>query len=52
MNNNRQQRFQESARIHRLNIQKTLQHRLEVAQAKKDENLIRQLQAESEYYKN
>jgi len=35
---------------HRVNIQRSLQHRLEVAKAKGDENLIRQLQAEMSYY--
>lgn len=50
MNNNPQLRSKEVARIHRLNIQRSLQHRLEVAQAKGDETLIRQLQEESSYY--
>lgn len=50
MNNNRQQPFREAAQNHRLNIHTSLQHRLEVARAKGDENLISQLQAEINYY--
>jgi len=43
--NENMQRFQKAARTHhRVNIQRSLQHRLEVAKAKGDENLIRQLQ--------
>lgn len=34
------------ADVHRANIQKRLEHRLEVARAKGDENLIRLLEAE------
>ena len=48
--NNRQQRKLESLRTHRLSIQKSLQHRLEVARVKGDETLVRQLQIEAEYY--
>lgn len=47
---NRQQRFQEATKTHRANIQKSLEHRLEVAKAKGDETLIRQLEAEAKYY--
>lgn len=50
MNENMQQRFQKAGETHRVNIQRSLQHRLEVAKAKGDENLIRQLQAEMNYY--
>jgi hypothetical protein len=50
MNDNRQQRRQEAVSTHRLNIQKSLEHRLQVARAKGDENLLRQLEAESKYY--
>lgn len=50
MNNTRQQRSREAAQTHRLNIQRSLQHRLEVARAKGDETLISQLQAEINYY--
>lgn len=48
--NNRQQRKLEALRTHRLSIQKSLQHRLEVARAKGDETLVRLLQTEAEYY--
>lgn len=50
MNRNMQQRFKKAAVTHRVNIQRSLQHRLEVARAKGDENLLRQLQAEISYY--
>ena len=50
MNKDMQQRSQKAAETHRVNIQTSLQHRLEVATAKGDENLIRQLQAEMNYY--
>lgn len=48
--NSKQQRSREAVQTHRQNIHRSLQHRLEVARAKGDENLVRQLQAESEYY--
>ncbi|WP_178378053.1 hypothetical protein [Chroogloeocystis siderophila] len=44
------QRFQTTAETHRTNIQKSLEHRLQVARAKGDEKLIRQLEAEKSYY--
>ncbi len=50
MNKQTQQHFNQVSQTHRLNIRKNLQHRLEVARAKGDEDLIRQLEAESEYY--
>lgn len=50
MNNNRQQRRTEAVRTHQLSIQRSLQHRLEVARAKGDETLVRQLLSENEYY--
>jgi hypothetical protein len=49
MNNNTQQRLQAVVN-HRINIQRLLQHRLEVAEAKGDQTLVRQLEAESNYY--
>ena len=36
----------ESAKVHRLNLERRLQHRLQVAQAKGDQNLILQLEKE------
>lgn len=50
MNRNMQQRFQQAALIHRANIDKSLQHRLQVARAKGDESLVLKLQAEMNYY--
>ncbi|BAZ65769.1 MAG: hypothetical protein KME28_23205 [Pelatocladus maniniholoensis HA4357-MV3] len=35
---------------HKESIRRSLQHRLEVARAKGDENLIRQLEAEMKYF--
>lgn len=50
MSRNFQGRWKQAAETHRHNIQKSLQHRLEVARAKGDETLIRQLEAEINYY--
>ena len=36
------------AQTHRANIQKRLEHRLEIARAKGDQNLVRLLEAEKE----
>lgn len=49
MNRNLQGKAKQAAEAHRANIQKSLQHRLEVARANGDENLIRQLEAEINY---
>lgn len=46
MNRNRREELQKTAETHRANIEKRLQHRLEVARAKGDQNLIRLLEAE------
>ncbi len=46
MNKNRREDLKRTAEIHRANIQKRLQHRLEVARANGDQELIRQLEAE------
>ena len=51
MNRNLQGNLRRSVEVHNDNIQKSLQHRLEVARAKGDETLIRQLEAEVNYYK-
>jgi hypothetical protein len=48
MNNNQQ----EMQQIHRTFMLKTLDHRLEVARAKGQINLIEQLEAEKRYYAN
>lgn len=50
MNRSMQERFNKAAQTHRVSIQRSLQHRLEVARAKGDESLISQLQAEFNYY--
>ena len=50
MNKDMQRRSQKAAETHRVNIQRSLQHRLEVATAKGNQDLIRQLQAEMNYY--
>ena len=46
---NNQQYLRQALNNHQLSIQKSLQHRLEVARAKGDQNLLRQLEAESQY---
>ena len=50
MNRNIQGKAKEAAVAHRDNIQKSIQHRMEVARANGDESLLRQLEAESNYY--
>ncbi len=50
MNRNRQQAVKQAAEAHRQNIQKSLQHRLEVAKAQGNEDLVRQLEAERNYF--
>ena len=50
MNRNRIQSFRQVSEIHRANIQKSLEHRLQVARANGNEILIRQLEAEKNYY--
>ena len=50
MNRNTQGKAKEAAVAHRDNIQKSIQHRMEVARANGDESLLRQLEAESNYY--
>lgn len=48
--NNQQQRQIEALRTHRLSIQRSLQHRLEVARAKGEETLVHQLETEAKSY--
>jgi ribosome-binding protein aMBF1 (putative translation factor) len=50
MMNRKQQAAKQAAEAHRINIQRSLQHRLEVAKAQGDEKLIRQLEAEINYF--
>ncbi len=49
MNRNLRAKAKEAAVAHRQTLQKNLEHRLEVARAKGDEALIRQLEAEAHY---
>jgi hypothetical protein len=46
MNKNRREDLKRTAEIHRANIQKRLQHRLEIAKANGDQELVEQLEAE------
>lgn len=46
INKSRREDLKRTAEIHRANIQRRLEHRLEVARAKGDEDLIRQLEQE------
>lgn len=50
MNRNIQAKAKKAAQAHRDNIQKSIQHRLEVARSNGDETLISQLEAEINYY--
>jgi hypothetical protein len=50
MSSNRLQIARQAAETHTRNIKKSLEHRLEVARAKGDEQLIRQLEAEMTHY--
>jgi hypothetical protein len=49
MNRNRQQVIAQTTQLHRENLRKNLQHRLEVARAQGNEELVRQLEAEANY---
>ncbi|XWK88045.1 MAG: hypothetical protein U7127_28320 [Phormidium sp.] len=44
--NRKREDLQRVADVHRANIQRRLEHRMEVARAKGDENLVRMLEAE------
>ncbi|MFB2835698.1 hypothetical protein [Floridanema evergladense] len=44
--NRKREDLQRVADVHRANIQRRLEHRLEVARANGDENLVRMLEAE------
>lgn len=48
--NRKKQLAKQASEAHRLNIQRSLQHRIEVAKANGDENLLRQLEAEMNYF--
>jgi hypothetical protein len=40
---------QQAAQIHRENLRKNLEHRIEVARSQGDDELVRQLEAEARY---
>ncbi|MGB3402709.1 MAG: hypothetical protein WBA77_08455 [Microcoleaceae cyanobacterium] len=48
INKSRRQTVNKLSEVHRSNIQKRLEHRLAVAKAKGDENLVRALESEME----
>jgi hypothetical protein len=50
MSQNRFQVISKSKETHRQNIQRNIEHRLEVAKAKGDERLVGQLEAEIRYF--
>jgi hypothetical protein len=50
MSRNKKQVVKQATEVHRQNIQKSLQHRLDVARVNGDETLIRQLEAEMKYF--
>ncbi|GAB1543048.1 hypothetical protein NUACC21_57220 [Scytonema sp. NUACC21] len=50
MTRNRLEAVKQAREAHKLNIQRTLEHRLKIAREKGDENLIRQLEAEMKYF--
>jgi hypothetical protein len=49
MNKNRHQILTQTANLHRMNLRKNLERRLEAAKARGDEDLVRMLQAEANY---
>jgi hypothetical protein len=49
MNRNRQRIVTEMTQVHRANLQKNLQRRLDAARAKGDAELVRMLEAEANY---
>ncbi|MBD2577384.1 hypothetical protein [Oscillatoria sp. FACHB-1406] len=49
MNRNRQEAVKTAAVNHRESLRKNLEHRLEAARARGDEQLVRQLEAEASY---
>ncbi len=50
MNRNKQQAAQQASDAHRVNIQKSLEHRLQVARASGDEKLVRQIETEMSHF--
>lgn len=50
MNRNKPQTAKQASDAHRVNIQRSLEHRLQVARANGDDKLVRQLEAEMSYF--
>ncbi|MBD2663420.1 hypothetical protein B6N60_03303 [Richelia sinica FACHB-800] len=50
--NNRTQAANQAAKKHQENMQKSLEHRLQIARIKGDENLLRQLEMEMSQYQD
>lgn len=50
MNRNKQQAAKQAVDAHRVNIQRSIEHRLQVAKANGNEQLVRQLEAEMSYF--
>jgi hypothetical protein len=48
---NKRQAITQARETHRLNIQKSLEHRLQVAKIQGNEQLINQLEAEIKYFR-
>lgn len=51
MTTNRVEAIKQADKTHQESVIKTLQHRLEVAKDKGDQDLVRQLEAEMSYYR-
>lgn len=49
MLNNKRQAVQQAAAAHRANLQKSLEHRIQIARATGNERLVRQLEEEASY---
>jgi hypothetical protein len=49
MNKNRHQLLAQAAQLHRTNLRKNLERRLEAAKARGDQDLVRMLEAEANY---
>ena len=47
---NKQQAAKQASDAHRVSIQRSLEHRLQVARASGDEKLVRQLESEMSYF--
>lgn len=49
MHKNRREALAQAAQLHRMNLRKNLERRMESAKARGDEHLLRLLQAEADY---